>query len=167
MTEDFIRAQGRAFVAHRLRRSSELIVEQVGAELLRKTLRVPPRGASMLLLINEGPIGVVEISRRLQLSHPLIVRMARRFEDLGLIAATKTPADARRKQLTTTDRGRAEADTLHRFNAELEAAFNGLFAEIGCDLIQILDRLDTALAAQPIAARLERSRNPEETHEIS
>ncbi len=155
MTDDFIRAQGTPFVAHRLRRSSELVVEQIGAELLRKMLSVPPRGASMLLLINdEGPIGVVEISRRLQLSHPLIVRTARRFEDLGLVRVSRDHSDARRKQLVATKKGRAEAETLHSFNAKLAAMFGELFAEIDCDLLDVLDRLDAALAESPIPERL-------------
>ncbi len=157
MTGNFIQAQGAPFVAHRLRRSSELIVEQVLAELLRKNLSVPPRGASMLLLINdEGRIGVVEVSRRLQLSHPLIVRMAQRFEDLGLVKAVRDPADSRRKQLSTTKRGRAEAKSLHSFNKQLASMFAELFTEIDADLVSILDRLDAALNASPIPERLAR-----------
>jgi DNA-binding MarR family transcriptional regulator len=156
--DDFIRSQGKPFVAHRLRRSSELIVEQVGTVLARKNLSVPPRGASMLLVINdEGPIGVVEISRRLQLSHPLIVRMAQRFEELGLVSVKKDSADARRKQLVATEKGRAEAKSLHRFNRQLATAFGELFSEIDCDVIELLDRLDAALGATPIPERL---RNP-------
>lgn len=158
MGDDFIRSQGKPFVAHRLRRSSELIVEQVGTVLARKNLSVPPRGASMLLVINdEGPIGVVEISRRLQLSHPLIVRMAQRFEELGLVSVKKDSADARRKQLVATEKGRAEAKSLQRFNRQLATAFGELFSEIDCDVIELLDRLDAALGATPIPERL---RNP-------
>ena len=68
MADDFIESQGSVFVAHRLRRSSDRIVEQVGQVLGTLDLDVPPRGASMLLLIDqEAPVGVVEISRRLRL----------------------------------------------------------------------------------------------------
>jgi DNA-binding MarR family transcriptional regulator len=155
MVGDFIESQGRAFLAHRLRRSSELIVEQVGSELLHMGLSVPPRGASMLLLVDErAPIGVVEISRRLRLSHPLIVRMAQRFEALGLVGIERDPGDARRKQLIPTDKGRAEAKALRAFDTRLAAMFGELFAEIGCDLITMLDRLDGAIAATSIDKRL-------------
>jgi DNA-binding MarR family transcriptional regulator len=166
MAGDFIESQGKAFLAHRLRRSSELVVEQVGAELLRMGLSVPPRGASMLLLIDEQtPIGIVEISRRLRLSHPLIVRMARQFEALGLVSIGQDPHDARRKQLNPTNKGQAEAKALRDFNSRLAALFGQLFAEIDCDLITMLDRLDAALGASPVGNRLS-SPNSENGDEI-
>lgn len=81
---DFIQAQGSVFIAHRLRRTSDRIVDHVGGLLDQMRLCVPPRGASMLLMLDErGPIGVVEIAQRLGLSHPLIVRM-------GAVSLTRT-----------------------------------------------------------------------------
>ena len=165
MTKDFIESHGRAFLAHRLRRSSDRIVEQVGAELVAMGLSIPPRGASMLLLIDgAGPIGVVEVSRRLRLSHPLIVRMARQFEELGLVTSEKDSHDSRRKQLVTTAKGHGEAETVRGFNTRVSAMFGELFGDIGCDVIEALDRLDAALAAVPIDRRLAPS-NPEITDE--
>ncbi|WP_300974264.1 MarR family transcriptional regulator [Sphingomonas sp. LHG3406-1] len=155
MSDDFIQSLGKAFLAHRLRRSSELILQQSGAELRSKRLNVPPRGASMLLLIDEaGPIGVAEIARRLRLSHPLIVRMAQAFVEADLIEVTKDPGDGRRKQLIVTGRGQTEATVLRDLNSKLATAFDQLFAELGCDLIEILNQLDAALTAQPLSVRL-------------
>ena len=155
MADDFISSHGRSFLAHRLRRSSELIVDQIGGELKRMGLAVPPRGASMLLLVDdEAPIGVVDISRRLRLSHPLIVRMARRFEALGLVMIDRDPQDARRKRLAPTPKGRAEAKALRDLNGRLAAMFDRLFDEIDCDVVAMLDRLDSALGRSPVAERL-------------
>lgn len=155
MTPDYIESHGRAFLAHRLRRSSDTIVDQIGAELGAMGLSVPPRGASMLLLIDEtASIGVVEISRRLRLSHPLIVRMARHFEEIGLVTIRPDPEDLRRKQLAVTAKGRDEATALRAFNMRVAAMFGALFAEIGCDLLATLDRLDAAIAATPLERRL-------------
>ena len=157
MTDDYIERQGRALVAHRLRRSSDRIVDQIGALLRAAGLLVPPRGASMLLLIDEQTaIGIVEASRRLRLSHPLIVRMARQFEELGLVTIHKDPVDSRRKQLVATERGRAEAQALRAFNVRTATVFGDLFAEIGCDVVALLDRLDAALDASSIEQRLSR-----------
>jgi DNA-binding MarR family transcriptional regulator len=109
----------------------------------------------MLLLVDRhAPIGVVEISRRLRLSHPLIVRMSRRFEALGLVEIDRVPDDARRRQLIATAKGRAEAEALRKFDARIAAMFGRLFAEIDCDLIATLDRLDAAIHATPIDMRL-------------
>lgn len=153
--DDFVKAQGNVFVAHRLRRLSDRIVDQVGAQLQQMRLDVPPRGASMLLLLDaEGSLGIVEVARRLRLSHPLIVRMAQQFEARGLVTIEADPADGRRRLLIPTDKARREAAAIRAFNRRLGAVFDALFAEIGCQLTDVLDRLDSALSAHPIADRL-------------
>lgn len=152
---DFVEAQGNVFLAHRLRRASDRIVDQVGGMLAAMGLDVPPRGASMLLMLDEhGSIGVVEIARRLRLSHPLIVRMAQRFEELGFVSIEVDPEDARRRRLITTEKARREAAAIRAFNKRLTAMFDALFAEIECNLPLVLDRFDAALDAEPIAERL-------------
>ena len=152
---DFVEAQGNVFLAHRLRRASDRIVDQVGGMLTAMGLDVPPRGASMLLMIDErDAIGVVEIAQRLRLSHPLIVRMAQRFEQLGLVEVEIDHNDARRRRLVPTGKGRREAMAIRAFNARLAAMFDALFVEIDSALPAVLDRLDEALDATPIAARI-------------
>lgn len=158
---DFIESQGNAFIAHRLRRSSERIVEQVGQVLASFEIDVPPRGGSMMLLIDEeGPIGVVDVARRLRLSHPLIVRMARKFVAKGLAEVQADPQDARRRLLAPTLKGKQQAGRMRALNVHLSAMFNSLFAEIGCSLPSVLTRLDGALEATPIAERLLRNAPP-------
>ena len=153
--KDFIESQGNVFVAHRLRRTSDHIVRQVGELLATLDIDVPPRGGSMMLLIaQEGPIGVVEISRRLRLSHPLIVRMTQRFADAGLATVRTDPADARRRLVAPTRKGLRQAAQLRAFNVRLGKMFDALFEEIGAPVIEILDRLDAALESVPIAERL-------------
>lgn len=161
---DFIEAQGSALIAHRLRRSSDRIVDQIGGLFAGIGIDVPPRGTSMLLLIDEAaaPIGIVEIARRLRLSHPLIVRMAREFEALGLVTVADDPKDARRRRLVPTAKARGEADTIRALNRRVGAALDEVFATIGCPLAAVLDRLDAALTAAPLADRLARSPDKDE-----
>jgi DNA-binding MarR family transcriptional regulator len=152
---DFVETQGNVFVAHRLRRASDRIVDQVGEMLAAEGLDVPPRGASMLMMIDErNAIGVVEIAQQLRLSHPLIVRMAQRFEQLDLVKIEIDPVDGRRRRLVPTEKGRREAEAIRTFNTRLAAMFDALFTEIDSPLVAVLDRLDAALKAAPIAARM-------------
>ena len=109
-------------------------------------------------------IGVMDISRQLRLSHPLIVRMARKFADLRLATIRSDPKDARRRLLVPTAKGREQAAKLRAFNARLAPVFDSLCAEIDYPLIEILDRLDAALEAAPIAARL--SNPPDEKRSV-
>jgi len=153
--DDFIEVQGSAFISHRLRRSSDRILDQIGGMLADIGLDVPPRGASMLLLLDEErAIGVVEIARRLRLSHPLIVRMVREFEKRGLLVAEVDPADARRRRLVPTAKADREAAALRAFLARVGGAVDALLVEIDCPLLAALDRLDAALTARPLADRI-------------
>ncbi len=108
----------------------------------------------LLLIVEHQQIGVVEISRRLRLSHPLIVRMAREFQERGLVEINADPSDGRRRVLSPTDKARHEAAALQTFNADLNAMFDDLFADIGASLISVLDRFDAELDASPIPTRL-------------
>jgi DNA-binding MarR family transcriptional regulator len=160
---DYIESHGSAFLAHRLRRSSDRIVDQISGVLLQLGLDVPPRGASMLLLIVEHQqIGVVEISRRLRLSHPLIVRMAREFQERGLVEVNADPSDGRRRVLSPTDKARHEAAALTAFNTDLNALFDDLFADIDASLISVLDRFDAQLDASSIPVRLDALKSTKE-----
>ena len=109
----------------------------------------------MLLMLDErNAIGVVEIAQRLRLSHPLIVRMAQRFEQLGLVEIEVDPHDARRRRLIPTEKARREATAIRAFNMRLSTMFDALFVEIDSPLVAVLDRLDAALDAVPIATRM-------------
>lgn len=162
MVTDFVASQGNVFLAHRLRRASDRIVDQVGDLLTKMDLDVPPRGASMLLMIDEADaIGVVEIAQRLRLSHPLIVRMAQRFKKVGLVDIEDDPGDARRRRLVPTEKARREAAAIRAFNTRLATMFDQLFAEIDSPLVAVLDRLDATLDANPIAARMAALADPQ------
>ena len=108
----------------------------------------------LLLIVEQQQIGVVEISRRLRLSHPLIVRMAREFQERGLVEITVDPSDGRRRVLSPTDKARHEAAALTAFNADLNAVFDALFADIDASLVAVLDRFDAQLDAASLPTRL-------------
>src|SRR5690242_12562275 len=62
-TNDFIRRQGPAFLAHLLRRLSDELVRGADDWYPQVGVAAPPRTASTLLALDErGPLGVTEIS---------------------------------------------------------------------------------------------------------
>ena len=155
---DFIAALGRPFVAHRLRRLSELFVDGYAAWLPAFGVTAPARALSTLLLLDrEGPLGVTEIAARLRLSHPLLIRMTGQLAGQGLIAFAADPKDARRRPATLTAKGRAEAERIRAAAAVLDRAYAELFAEIGADLVDLAGRVEAACLRDGFAARLERA----------
>lgn len=145
---DFVSALGPAFVAHRLRRLSDEIVDDISRAMAALEVIVPPRSVSTILLLAEsGPLGPVDVARTLRLSHPLMVRALRTLEGLGLIQAVDDPADQRRRRVELTPLGRAEAARLVDFNRRLEAAMRDVLDEGTGDADVFLASLDAIAAA--------------------
>ena len=83
---DYVDSLGTSFLAHRLRRLSDYVVEQVSENFTRAGIIVPPRSVSTLnYLRNNGPTGPVELGKALKFSHPLMVRALRNLEALDLV----------------------------------------------------------------------------------
>jgi DNA-binding MarR family transcriptional regulator len=154
--QDFVRALGLPFMAHRLRRLSELILEGASEELRRFGFDGPARaGSTLLLLRDNGPTGITEIAYRLRLSHPLIIKLAAALAGAGLVRDESDPADHRRRLLALTRKGEAEAARIEHFSAALGRVFGAMFEEAGADLFAAVEKFEAAAEARPIAARLE------------
>lgn len=155
---DFIDSLGPAFLAHRLRRVEDLLLDQVGDALAGEGLAVPPRSLSTLLLLDaDGPLGPVDLARRLRLSHPLMIRALKILDQLELVEAVDNPADHRRRAVKLTARGRTEVATIRRFQARLSRAIDDAAQEAGSNsdaLLALLTRFTDALTTRPVTDRL-------------
>ena len=156
MAEDFVRTLGLPFMAHRLRRLSELILEGSSSALRKAGFEGPARaGSTLLLLRDNGPTSITEIAYRLRLSHPLIIKLAAALGEAGLVRDESDSSDSRRRLISLTEKGKAEAARIARLSAALGRVFAEMFEEAGADLYAALERFEEAAEAQPIAARLD------------
>jgi DNA-binding MarR family transcriptional regulator len=156
MELDFVHSLGLPFLAHRLRRASELIVEGSAAAMARRGFESPARsGSTMLLLLANGPTGIIEIAYRLRLSHPLIIKLTAALAKAGLVRDKADPKDRRRRLVALTAKGEAEARRLQAHSLALAGVFVAMFDEAGADLFAALERFEQAAEARPIADRLE------------
>jgi len=156
MSDDFVESLGLPFLAHRLRRASELVVEGTTQALQRRGFEGPARSVSTLLLLRErGPMGITEIGFRLRLSHPMIIKLARALAEAGLVRDQADPDDQRRRLLALTAKGADQAALAERLVAEIGGMFEKMFAEAGADLFDALERFEAAAARRPIAERLD------------
>src|SRR6185436_19584024 len=125
---DFVRALGLPFMAHRLRRLSELILEGSSQALRRAGLEGPARAGSTLLLLRaNGPTGITEIAYRLRLSHPLIIKLTAAMAKAGLVRDQVDPKDHRRRLVALTAKGEAEAERVEAFSHALVRTFSDMF----------------------------------------
>ena len=153
--EDFVVSLGRPFLAHRLRRLSELLVDELVDDRSELGIKSPPRSSSTLLLLErEGALAVTEIAARLRLSHPLIIKMVEAMTREGFLTSTMDSADRRRRCVSLTDAGRAEAKRVRKFTGLVDRALDSVADEIGVDLYDVLVAFEDALQKQGLSARL-------------
>jgi DNA-binding MarR family transcriptional regulator len=152
---DFVESIGLPLFAHRLRRLSEVLVAAAPDWLPQAGVTAPAKAASTLtLLAAEGALSVTEIAQRLRLSHPLIIKLVRELEALGLASTAQDPTDGRRRPVSLTAAGRRQARRLAELNALIAEAYRGLFAEAGVDGLSAVERLEQALATRGMASRM-------------
>lgn len=159
---DFITEQGLAFFAHRLRRVSELLTATSGEWLKAQGFVTPPRAVSTVQLLHrDGPQAVTAIAAALRLSHPLILKLVEQLVDLGLASAAQDVADRRRRMVSLTAAGHAEAERLALANAAMAASYAEVLGALGVDGLEMMRSMEADCRSGTFAARL--SANMKET----
>jgi DNA-binding MarR family transcriptional regulator len=154
---DFVESLGPAFVAHRLRRLSESLVEDCGAWFSTVGVTAPPRAASTLLLLRaKGPLSTAEIAEEVKLAPQVIVGQTREMVRAGLLNVERDPSDPGRRMLVLTFEGRKEAERVAAAARMMAEAYRGLFADAGVEAMAALEALEQAHEARPLADRLRR-----------
>lgn len=152
---DFITEQGLAFFAHRLRRVSELLTATAGEWLNEQGFVTPPRAVSTIqLLQREGPQAVTAIASALRLSHPLILKLIEQLVALGLASAAQDDIDRRRRMVSLTAAGRAEAERLALANEAMAASYAEILAVLGIDGLEMMRSMEADCRSGKFAARL-------------
>lgn len=155
--EDFVTGLGRPMLAHRLRRASELLLEGYERWLPQMGIRVPARAMSTMMLLREAPpLGVTQLATRLRLTHPLMIKLVAMLEAGGFVTTEQDTRDARRRPVSLTAEGRAEAERIERAMRVMDQAFEELCREAGCDLLKALEGMEKANRAEPLERRLQR-----------
>jgi DNA-binding MarR family transcriptional regulator len=144
-----------AFVANTMERLVNLIVEQ-GEEFLRSFgVEFPSRAASTVMLLGErGGASAADIGKLLGQPHQLVTQRIELLLDLGIVARIDDAADARRKVVSLTPKGKKQLQRLRKCLTLADAVFAELFAEIGCDLSRVSQRAVAALDRTSILVRI-------------
>src|SRR5262249_19742039 len=115
----------------------------------------PARCLSTILLIGETPgLGIVQVARQAQLSHPLVIDLLSQLESLRLVHFVADAKDRRRRLVFLTPEGEAEVGRLHDAEPVVGAAYAELSREVGVDLWHLTDALDVALGRRGFLQRL-------------
>jgi DNA-binding MarR family transcriptional regulator len=144
-----------AFVANRLSALVDLIALQGDSLLEDAGISIPSRAVSCVLLVgDQGQVSAADIAKALQQPHQLATQRVEALIKLGLLKRIDDPEDGRRKILALTAKGKDQYVRLNVRLAEVEQAFLGLFAEIDCDLLAVVERAIESLRDTPLLKRI-------------
>ncbi|MCA8901005.1 MAG: winged helix DNA-binding protein [Hyphomonas sp.] len=147
-----------AFLSNKLLRLVDLIALQ-GEDLLRDVgITIPSRAVACALFVGDrGRASLADIAKALDEPHQLSAQRVEGLVQLGLLERKDDPEDGRRKVLSLTRKGRAQYRLLLARLAEIEKAFDDLYAEIGIDLPAVLEAAMDALRRTPLLARIHKT----------
>lgn len=154
-SEDFIRRQGPAYLAHLLRRLSDELVRGADAWYPEVGVTAPPRTTSTLLALDEhGPLGVTEISSLLRQSHPLVINWIKQLQSHGFVKTRVDTGDRRRTVVALTAKGVAEIRYLRKALARMGETSQALMDEAARGLFGALWKMEQACRRESFANRL-------------
>jgi DNA-binding MarR family transcriptional regulator len=152
---DFILAQGPAFLAHLLRRLADQLVQGAADWYPTVGVNAPARTISTLLALEaHQQLGVTELAEVLQQSHPLVIVWIKELSRLSLVTSEADPADKRRTVIRLTDEGRAELVNIRRALVAMESASLELLNLAGENTWQAIWAMERGCREQPFLQRL-------------
>jgi DNA-binding MarR family transcriptional regulator len=123
-----------------LARTARRLRQEAGADL------GPALTAALGTVERHGPLTPSELAARERIQRPTATRLVARLDELGLIASTPAPGDARSRLLSVTPEGRALlADMRTRKDAFLARRLRELPAEDRATLARAADLLEALL----------------------
>jgi DNA-binding MarR family transcriptional regulator len=154
-SSDFVSELGMLVVDHRLRRIVDQLLAAQADVYAQEALPFEPRWTSTFLLLErEGALPVTAIAKRLRLTHPAIIKITNAMIEAGLVANTADAADDRRRLLRLTPRARRLSSRLHRIWEAVTDAQREIFTQAGCNVLDVIGRLEGQLTRKPLARRV-------------
>ncbi len=154
---DFLQQLGTLALASRLKRltdrlyrSGEQIYTALGVDFQPRWFMVVAR----LREAGDQALPITVIARDLGVTHPGIIKLIREMEKKGLVTSVQDQADARKRGVLLTAKGKRLVSELEPIWAAFETVTSELFEELDCDLITLINRFEILLADSSLASRV-------------
>jgi DNA-binding MarR family transcriptional regulator len=152
---DYVRQLGALVLDHRFRRLTDVLLRTADELYAARGLPFRARWTSTYqLLRDEGPLGITDLADTLRLTHPAIIGITDAMRDEGLVTDSRDRHDARRRLVTLTARGRQLDDELRALWTTLADAQRQRFAEVGVDIVAVLDAVEDDIARRPLTTEV-------------
>jgi ribosomal protein S18 acetylase RimI-like enzyme/DNA-binding MarR family transcriptional regulator len=146
---------GGLLLGSRLKRLSDSLYASVDEVYRAHGVELPSRAFPILLLLrDDGALGVTELAARLGQSHPAVIQMSRKLVDEGMVVETDDAADQRRRLLALSQKGRALMERMQPLWRAIVGAVDALTAAASGDFLTTLGAFERGLVERGFAARI-------------
>lgn len=151
---DFVRELGVLALGSRLRRLSDRVMAS-GQQVYRMTeIDFEPRWFPVYrLLADHGAQTVGDCARELGLTHAAVSQTAAAMSKRGITTSREDAADARRRMLELTDKGRSLLPLLQDIWSDIESSIRDVVDYGGVDILAALEGIEQALTVQSLSER--------------
>lgn len=149
---DQIRQLGALVLDHRFRRLTEQLLQGAETIYAREGLPFRPRWTSTFWLLESGGTrSITEVADQLRLTHPAIILILEDMARAGLVSTLRDRDDGRRRLVRLTAKGRLLAPRLREIWQHLAQVQLERFTEAGCDILTVMEQVETSLAPDTLA----------------
>jgi DNA-binding MarR family transcriptional regulator/N-acetylglutamate synthase-like GNAT family acetyltransferase len=153
---DVLRELGPAFLGSRLKRLSERLQSGAARISAEAGLQAQPSHMSILAALEAAPLTIGQLVQAIGISQPGITRSVGQLVELGLLKS-RHGADQRQRTISLTTEGkRALARAKRHVWPKAEAGVRALLGEDLDRFMEIVGKMETALAVAPLDAFSER-----------
>ena len=146
---------GGLLLGSRLKRASEALFAGVDSVYRAHGVDLPSRCVPVLLLLRDnGPLGITELATLLGQSHPAVSQMSRTLLDHGVVTEKADPGDERRRLLALSSTGAALVQRMGVLWQAIVGAVDGLSAATQGDFLTALTSFEVALRSRGFAERI-------------
>lgn len=154
---DFLKQVGKLAMASRLKRLSDRLYRAGERVYSAQEIGFHPGWFPVMARLGaagDDPLPITTIAGDLGVTHPAIILFVREMERKGLVVSGRDSEDARVRGIRLTADGKRLLRRLEPIWTAFEHATADLFEEIGCDVVDVLDRIEDALDREELDERI-------------
>ncbi|GEO01392.1 MarR family transcriptional regulator [Novosphingobium sediminis] len=151
---DILREAGPVYLGSRLKRLAERMQAEAAISISEAGLPCQPGHMALITALARGPKSVNQLVAAIGISQPGVTRAIGQLTKLGLVD-TVPGRDQRQRLVSLTPAGEeAHAAAMTDVWPRIGGAVQSLLAAVPGDFLRDLERIEDALAAQPLLARV-------------
>jgi len=152
---NFINQLGVLAFGTRLRLLTDKFINDAVKVYQSQNIEFEPRWFAMFyLLYTKSPLSISEITSELGYTQPAVTQIANILIKKKLLKITKDRNDSRRKMLTLSAKGQELMPKLKNLWYGFSSAIDELFAEINCNLLNEMEKIEIALQRKDMLTRV-------------